>query len=245
MIIRKVGQVRATKLIMLQIESQRPDDMLQKPLKPQQRPTCANRLFDQFKTGSKLPKEKKFWLFSPDPLPDLSKGAGRLRFVTTTLPAKYKNVESSSTELDKGKNVEDKNVRNSSKNLRTRDGFNVKLSEKSTNHLVSKHGHIFGIDDPLPPSSNQKPTLYPQTRTRVNNGNRKEFQDRLQNILLDPETNVYRDVDIRGIKGRVYHCAKTDSIIAIHTEGEFAGQIKKSTTNQFETIRTPRGIKKY
>jgi len=47
-------------------------------------------------------------------------------------------------------------------------------------------------------------------------------------ILSNPKTDVYIDVSIRGTKGRVYHCKETNRVVAIHTEGEFAGQIMKA-----------------
>ena len=33
---------------------------------------------------------------------------------------------------------------------------------------------------------------------------------------------------IRGIQGRVSHCKDTNRGVGIHTEGEFAGQIRKA-----------------
>jgi len=57
----------------------------------------------------------------------------------------------------------------SSTKLTAYDGLEAKLTDKSENHLTSKHGHKFGVDDPLTRNPNQKPTKYEQTRTRLNN----------------------------------------------------------------------------
>jgi hypothetical protein len=40
---------------------------------------------------------------------------------------------------------------NPSTNLIVYNGFEAKLTDKSENHLTSKHGHKFGVDDPLTP----------------------------------------------------------------------------------------------
>ena len=55
------------------------------------------------------------------------------------------------------------------------DGVKGRLTDKSTKHLTSKHGHEVDIDDLLPPNPNQKPTNYEktQTRTRINKKNNK------------------------------------------------------------------------
>jgi len=102
------------------------------------------------------------------------------------------------------------------------------LTDKSLNHLTSKHSDALGIDDPLPPNPNQKPTAYKQTRTRVNKINKRKFADTVEKIFEDPKSNVYADVSIDGIQGKVYHCKETNNVIVIHTEGQFAGKIMKA-----------------
>jgi hypothetical protein len=54
----------------------------------------------------------------------------------------------------------------SDREITAHDGVKAKLTDKSENHLTSKHGHVLGIDDPLPPNPNQKPTKSKQIRTR-------------------------------------------------------------------------------
>ena len=65
------------------------------------------------------------------------------------------------TVLSQSKSSEQDSVRE----ITTHDGVKGKLTDKSTNHLTSKHGDVLGIDDPLPPNPNQKPTKYKQIRT--------------------------------------------------------------------------------
>ena len=120
--------------------------------------------------------------------------------------------------------------RNSDKStkLTTYDGFEAKLTDKSENHLTSKHGHEFGVDDPLPRNSNQKPTKYERTRTRLSNENKAKVREEIKSSLSNIESDIYPDVSIRGIQGRVYHDERMNRVVVIHTEGEFAGQIMKA-----------------
>jgi hypothetical protein len=120
------------------------------------------------------------------------------------------------------------------------DGFEAKLTDKSENHLTSKHGHKFGVDDPLPRNPNQKPTKYEQTRTRLNNENKAKVREEIKSILSNTNSDIYPDVSIRGIQGQVYHCKDTNRVVGIHTEGEFAGQIMKAqpiSERQLEFLR--------
>jgi len=116
----------------------------------------------------------------------------------------------------------------SSTNLTAHDGVKGRLTDKSANHLTSKHAHDLGIDDPLPPSPNQKPGKFPKIRTRINKANKKEFTDTLEKILQDPNTEVFPGVSIRKIKSHGYYTedySEFGFFVGIHTEGEFAGQI--------------------
>ena len=113
-----------------------------------------------------------------------------------------------------------------STNLTAYDGFESELTDRSLNHLTSKHGHKFGVDDPLPRNPNQKPTKYEQTLTRLNNENKAKVREEISSILSNTNSEVFTDVSIRGIQGRVYHFE--ERVVGIHTEGEFAGQIVKT-----------------
>jgi hypothetical protein len=75
---------------------------------------------------------------------------------------------------------------------------------------------------------NQKPTAYKQTRTRLNNENKAKVREKIKSILSNTNTDIYPDVSICGIQGRVYHCNDTNRVVGIHTEGEFAGLIMKA-----------------
>ena len=105
------------------------------------------------------------------------------------------------------------------------------MTDKSANHLTSKHGHEVGIDDPLPTNPSQKPTAYKQVRTRINNENKEKFGDVLEEILEDPNTEPFPDVSMRRIKGHGYYSedyGESGFFVGIHNEGEFTGQIKKA-----------------
>ena len=132
---------------------------------------------------------------------------------------------------------------NSSREITCHDGLKAILTDKSANHLTSKHGHEVGIDDPLPPNPSQKPTKYKQVRTRINNENKEKFGDILEKILQDPNTEPFPGVSIRGINGQGYYTkdyGENGFFIGIHTEGQFAGQIIKAqpiSQRQLEFLR--------
>ena len=62
--------------------------------------------------------------------------------------------------------------------------------------------------------------------------------------MSNTKSDVYTNVDIRGIQGQVYHCRYTNRIVGIHTEGEFAGQIKKAQPITEEQLNRLREFKK-
>lgn len=173
------------------------------------RPASANRLAQQFQTGPVEGGNGLFGRFSARPTPDPSNPgcAGGPRSITVL------SGQRNSDSLTK---------------LTAYDGVEAKLTDKSENHLTSKHGHKFGVDDPLPRNPNQKPTKYEQTRTRLNNQNKAKVREQIKSILSNTNSDIYPDVNIRGIQSRVYHCKDTNRVVGIHTEGEFAGQIMKA-----------------
>ena len=185
------------------------------------RPAAANRLAQQFQTGPAEGGNGLFGRFSARPTPDPSNPgcAGGPRSITVL--SGQRNSDSST-------------------NLTAYDGFEAKLTDKSENHLTSKHGHKFGVDDPLPRNPNQKPTKFEQTRTRLNNENKAKVREEIKSILSNTKSDVYTDVSIRGIQGRVYHCKDTNRVVGIYTEGKFAGQIMKAqpiSERQLEFLR--------
>ena len=122
------------------------------------RPAAANRLAQQFQSGPAEGGNGLFGRFSARPTPDpYNPGcAGGPRSITVL-------SQSKSSEQD------------SAREITAHNGVKGKLTDRSTNHLTSKHGHEVGIDDPLPLSPNQKPGKYTfaDIRTRINNQNKK------------------------------------------------------------------------
>ena len=168
----------------------------------------------QFQTGPAEGGNGLFGRFSARPIPDpYNPGcAGGPKSITVL-------SQSKSSEQD------------SAREMTAHDGLKAILTDKSANHLTSKHAHEVGIDDPLPPNPKQKPTAYKQVRTRINNENKEKFGDILEKILEDPNTEPFPDVSIRGTKGHGYYSqdyGESGFFIGIHTEGEFTGQIKKA-----------------
>ena len=188
------------------------------------RPAAANRLAQQFQSGPAEGGNGLFGRFSARPTPDpYNPGcAGGPRSITV---------------LSQSKSSEQDSVRE----VTAHDGVKGRLTDKSTNHLTSKHGDVLGIDDPLPPNPNQKPTKYKQIRTRVNKENKEKFGDIVEEILKDPTTEPYPDVSMRGIKGHGYYTenyGESGFFVGIHTEGEFAGQIKKAQPISDQQLKT-------
>ena len=127
--------------------------------------------------------------------------------------------------------------------LKTYDGFEVKLTSKSEDHLTSKHGHDFGVTDVLPPPANQKPTKYERVITRLNIENKLTVREGIKNILLDANNDIYDNVYIRGIRGKIYHNDEFNNIVGIHIEGKFAGQVMRAQPISIEQLRFLRELK--
>ena len=121
------------------------------------------------------------------------------------------------------------------------DGVKGKLSDKSLNHLTSKHADAIGIDDPLPILPNQKATKYKQVHTQINNENKKEFGDTLEKILEDPNTKVFPEITMRGIAGHGYYTenyGECGFFVGISTEDKLAGYITKAQPVSLEQLET-------
>lgn len=122
------------------------------------------------------------------------------------------------------------------------DGVTGEVTKGSSSHLVSKHGHLLGIDDKLPPNPNQRPTKYTAIRTRVNIENEKTFFDAVERIMNNPETQPFPDISIRGVDGHGYFSTEFGGVfIGIHNEGPLKGNIVKVqpvTRNQLETLKS-------
>ena len=108
------------------------------------------------------------------------------------------------------------------------DGYEAEMLNSSLDHLLSKHGHSFGINDALVPNPNQKPTKYPQIRTRINSCNRDQFRENLKEFGQNPDLIIFENVNIRGTLGRVYFSEETGRVVALETQGPNAGRITKA-----------------
>jgi hypothetical protein len=187
------------------------------------RPAAANRLAQQSEAGLVESGNGLFGRFSRRSTPDpYNPGcAGGPKSITVLNHSK-------SSEQD------------STQEITAHDGVKSRLTDKSLSHFTSKHGHKFGVDDPLPRNPNQKPTKFKQIRTRLNNENKAKVREEIKSILSNTKSDVYTDVSIRGIQGRVYHCKDTNRVVGIHTEDKFAGQIIKAqpiSERQLELLR--------
>lgn len=101
------------------------------------RPAAANRVAQQFQTAPAEAGNGLFGRFSARPTPDpQNPGCSSGPRSITVLS------QSKSSEQDSGREIT------------AHDGVKGILTDKSTNHLTSKHGHKVGIDDPLPPLPN-------------------------------------------------------------------------------------------
>lgn len=197
------------------------------------RPAAANRLVQQLQPGQAEGGNGLFGRFSARPTPEPSnpRCAGGPRSITVLSGQRNAN---SSTE-------------HSIREITAYDEVKGRLTDKSANHLTSKHAHDFGIDDPLPPLPNQKPGKYPKIRTRINKDNKKQFTDTLEKILQDPNTEVFPGVSIRGIKGQGYYTedyGQSGFFVGITTEGELAGQITKAQLVSDKQLKTLQKLNK-
>ena len=158
------------------------------------------------------------------------------------LMAKFEDL----TDTDSESEIETENEcksteQNSVREITGHDGVKGTLTDKSTNHLTSNHGHYLGIDDPLPLNPNQKTKKYKQIRTRINKENKEKFGDIVEEILRDPNTEPYPGISIRGVKSHGYYTenyGESGFFIGIHSEGEFKGQIKKAQPISDKQLKT-------
>ena len=108
------------------------------------------------------------------------------------------------------------------------DGYQATAVNSSLDHLLTNHGHTFGIDDPIELNPNQKESKYKQIRTRLTPGNPNLFRENIKEKGKNPDLQVFTDLCIRGELGRGYYDPGTNRIVAVATEGAKAGQIIKA-----------------
>ena len=109
--------------------------------------------------------------------------------------------------------------------ITTHNGAKELLTDRSANHFTCKPGHELGIIDLLPPDPLQKPTPYPQFRTRINKLNKKKFKNTLEKMLQNPKTEAFFDLKIRGVDGHGYYSKSFGNycvgfFIRVHDEGK-------------------------
>ena len=112
--------------------------------------------------------------------------------------------------------------------IRFYDGYEAETLNSSLDHLLSKHGHSFDINDAFPLNPNQKPTKYPQIRTKISSGNRDQFRGNIKEFGQNSDLTIFKDLKIRGKLGRAYFCEETRRVVGISTEGPDAGRIIKA-----------------
>jgi hypothetical protein len=108
------------------------------------------------------------------------------------------------------------------------DGYEAEIVNSSVDHLLSKHGHSFGINDTLITDPNQKPTKYPQIRTRINSCNRIHFSESRREFAQGSNLIVFENVNIHGPLGKIYFSEETGRVVALETQGPNAGKITKA-----------------
>lgn len=95
----------------------------------------------------------------------------------------------------------------------------------------------------MPPPANQKPTEYEQVTTRLNTENKLKVREEIKNLLLDTNSDIYNNVCIRGIRGKVYHNNEANNIVGIHIEGKFAGRVMRAQPISVKQLRFLRELK--
>jgi hypothetical protein len=116
--------------------------------------------------------------------------------------------------------------------ITTYQGEEFLLTDKSLSHLTTKHGHKFGINDPdtspIRPNKNRGDYKSQLIRTKNTKVNKNIVFEEIRSIMEDPQTKVSKSIKIRGIKGTVFHCEKTDIVVGVHKKKEFKNQTKKA-----------------
>lgn len=78
--------------------------------------------------------------------------------------------------------------------MTTHGGVEIALSDQSSSHLTSGHGHDFEVYDALPIDVRQKTSIHKKVQTRIYKVNKDRFGDALENIVRDPTTRVFQDI---------------------------------------------------
>ena len=100
--------------------------------------------------------------------------------------------------------------------IQTFDGKSMDIPNKSLDHLLSKHGHRFGVNDPLAIDPNQKDTNYfeRKIRTRLTPENRNQFRNNIKKFGQSKNLIPFYGVKMHDKIGDVYYCPETKRCIS-------------------------------
>lgn len=131
-----------------------------------------------------------------------------------------------------------------------REGSKSILTRASSKHLCAQHGYSVGINDQLPPNPNAKPTKHKRIITKTDNPkNELYFCGIINAIIKDPKSEIFEQIDMRGIDARAYYTPNNYGpdnpkykgfVIGVAKNGEHAGRLLKAqpmTDKQLTKLR--------
>ena len=100
--------------------------------------------------------------------------------------------------------------------IQTFDRKSMDIPNRSLDHLLSKHGHNFGVNDPLAMDPKQKDTNYfeRKIRTRLTPENWKQFRNNIKQFGQSKNLISFYGVKMHDKIGDVYYCPKTKFCIS-------------------------------
>jgi hypothetical protein len=121
-----------------------------------------------------------------------------------------------SQQFEKNEGLISKNSPSYIETIQTFDGKCMDIPNKSLDHLLSKHGHRFGGNDPLPIDPNQKDTNYfeRKIRTRLTPENRDQFRNNIKKFGQSKNLIPFYGVEMHDKIGDVYYCPETKRCIS-------------------------------
>nr|ULD16180.1 hypothetical protein [Cylindrotheca closterium] len=102
------------------------------------------------------------------------------------------------------------------------DGFIAKIDNTQLDHIVSKHGHQWNIDDidvkgTEGANRNSSPGVPKQVRTRTTAENRRKLLTNIRDMASRSDLEVFPNYPISGDMGRAYLCPDTGLFLGIDT----------------------------
>ena len=108
--------------------------------------------------------------------------------------------------------------------FKTFNDLETQLTPRSEDHLLTKHGHNFKINDQLPKPGNDQTGRYNSPRTRLNQENRKTLRSNLQSALKDSQQTQYLGkIEVRGESEFVGFVAYNSEFVDHSGHGVFIG----------------------